>query len=300
MGISVSVPLDLDQLQSFCAIADCGSFTEAARRVNKTQSAVSMQIKRLEERLGHPLLTREGRGVTLTSHGEALYERARKMLRINAEIMDEFSEEDLAGVIHFGLPDDYAVRLLPSILATFQKSHPKIVIDVNCASSQELIEGMKRGRYDVIVFTQGTNHEFGELFRIEPMFWVAAQGGRALTMDPLPIAGGNPCKWKDAATRALERVGRDYRVAFSSCNALGIASAVLTDLAVGFLPESALQPGMLAIVEDENLPRLPNAEIALLRGSHAYGGIFDALAQHIVTQMGNLDTVEARVAEAAE
>jgi len=300
MEVAVPVPLDLDQLKSFCAIADCGSFTEAARRVNKTQSAVSMQIKRLEERLGHPLLTREGRGVTLTSHGEALYERARKMLRINAEIMDEFSEEDLAGVIHFGLPDDYAVRLLPSILATFQKSHPKIVIDVNCASSQELIEGMKRGRYDVIVFTQGTNHEFGELFRIEPMFWVAAQGGRALTMDPLPIAGGNPCKWKDAATRALERVGRDYRVAFSSCNALGIASAVLTDLAVGFLPESALQPGMLAIVEDENLPRLPNAEIALLRGSHAYGGIFDALAQHIVTQMGNLDTVEARVAEAAE
>jgi DNA-binding transcriptional LysR family regulator len=294
------VPLDLDQLKSFCAIADCGSFTEAARRVNKTQSAVSMQIKRLEERLGHPLLTREGRGVTLTSHGEALYDRARKMLRINAEIMDEFSDEDLAGVIHFGLPDDYAVRLLPTILSTFQKSHPKIVIDVNCASSQELIEGMKRGRYDVIVFTQGTNHEFGELFRIEPMFWVAAQGGRALTMDPLPIAGGNPCKWKDAATRALERVGRDYRVAFSSCNALGIASAVLTDLAVGFLPESALQPGMLAIVEDENLPRLPNAEIALLRGSHAYGGIYDALAQHIVTQMGNLDTVEARVAEAAE
>jgi DNA-binding transcriptional LysR family regulator len=120
MEIFVPVPLDLDQLKSFCAIADCGSFTEAARRVNKTQSAVSMQIKRLEERLGHPLLMREGRGVTLTSHGEALYERARKMLRINAEIMDEFSDEDLAGVIHFGLPDDYAVRLLPSILATFQ------------------------------------------------------------------------------------------------------------------------------------------------------------------------------------
>jgi len=300
MEIFVPVPLDLDQLKSFCAIADCGSFTEAARRVNKTQSAVSMQIKRLEERLGHPLLMREGRGVTLTSHGEALYERARKMLRINAEIMDEFSDEDLAGVIHFGLPDDYAVRLLPSILATFQKTHPRIVIDVNCASSQELIEGMKHGRYDLIVFTQGTNREFGELFRIEPMFWVAAQGGRALTMDPLPIAGGNPCKWKDAATRALDRVGRDYRVAFSSCNALGIASAVLTDLAVGFLPESALQPGMLAIAEDANLPRLPNAEIALLRASHAYGGIYDALAQHIVTQMGNLDTVEATPAAAAE
>ena len=81
----MTVPLDLDQLQSFCAIADCGSFTEAARRVNKTQSAVSMQIKRLEERLGHTLLSRDGRSVTLTQHGEALYSRARKMLKMNAD-----------------------------------------------------------------------------------------------------------------------------------------------------------------------------------------------------------------------
>ncbi|MDB5588055.1 MAG: LysR family transcriptional regulator, partial [Devosia sp.] len=140
----MTAPLDLDQLQSFCAIADCGSFTEAARRVNKTQSAVSMQIKRLEERLGHALLTRDGRGVKLTQHGEALYSRARKMLKINAEIMDEFSDEDLAGAIRFGLPDDYAVRLLPVILSSFQKTHPRIMLDVKCASSEELLEGMKR------------------------------------------------------------------------------------------------------------------------------------------------------------
>src|SRR6185503_3632151 len=97
METSMSVPLDLDQLQSFCAIADCGSFTEAARRVNKTQSAVSMQIKRL------------------------------------------------------------AVRLLPVILSSFQKTHPKIIIDVRCAASEELLAGMKQGRYDLICFTQGTN-----------------------------------------------------------------------------------------------------------------------------------------------
>jgi DNA-binding transcriptional LysR family regulator len=295
----MSVPLDLDQLKSFCAIADCGSFTEAARRVNKTQSAVSMQIKRLEERLGHTLLTRDGRGVAMTQYGESLFERARKMLKINAEIMDDFSDEDLAGAIRFGLPDDYAVRLLPTILSSFQKTNPRIVLDVNCASSQELLEGMKRGRYDVIAFTQGTNREFGELFRIEPMYWVAAQGGQALTMDPMPIAGGQPCRWKDSATEALDRVGRDYRVAFTSCNALAIASAVLTDLAVGFLPESALQPGMLAIVEDEKLPRLPEAEIALMRASHAYGGIYDALYRHIITNMGNLDARD-QIAVAAE
>jgi DNA-binding transcriptional LysR family regulator len=286
----VSVPLDLDQLQSFCAIADCGSFTEAARRVNKTQSAVSMQIKRLEERLGHALLSRDGRGVRLTQHGEALYARARKMLKINAEIMDEFSDDELAGVIRFGLPDDYAVRLLPVILSSFQKTHPKITLDVRCASSEDLLEGMRRGRYDLICFTQGAGREYGEVFRTEPMFWVAAQGGQALNMDPMPIAGGQPCQRKDNAMQVLERVGRDYRVVYTSSNALAIASAVLTDLAVGFLPESALQPGMLAISEDRNLPRLRDAEIALMRASHGYGGIFDALAKHIIRSMGNLDT----------
>jgi DNA-binding transcriptional LysR family regulator len=295
----VSVPLDLDQLQSFCAIADCGSFTEAARRVNKTQSAVSMQIKRLEDRLGHALLSRDGRSVSLTQHGEALYARARKMLKINAEIMDAFSDQDLAGTIRFGVPDDYAVRLLPVIVSSFQKSHPRIVLDVTCASSQTLLEGMQRGRYDLIVFTQGTGHEYGELFRTEPMFWVAAQGGQALNTDPLPIAGGQSCCWKENAMEVLDRIGRDYRLAYTSSNALAISSAILTDLAVGFLPESALQPGMLAIAEDRNLPRLRDAQIALLRASHAYGGIYDALARHIVTSMGNLDTRDP-IAVAAE
>ncbi len=283
------VPLDLDQLQSFCAIADCGSFTGAARRVNKTQSAVSMQIKRLEERLGHVLLLRDGRRVTLTQHGEALYSRARKMLKINAEIMDAFSDTDLSGVIRFGVPDDYAVKLLPLMLANFQRAHPRIMLDVNCASSNALLEGMKQGQYDLICFTQGARGEYGELIRTEKMFWVAAQGGQALHMDPLPIAGGQPCCWKDNAMAALDRIGRDYRVVYTSSNALAIASAVLTDLAVGFLPESALQPGMLAVAEDRDLPRLRDAEIALLRASHAYGGIYDALAGHIADTLGNLE-----------
>src|ERR1041384_8406268 len=107
-----------------------------------------MQIKRLEERLGHALLSRDGRSVALTQHGEALYSRARKMLKMNAEIMDEFSDEDLSGAIRFGLPDDYAVRLLPVILSSFQQKHPKIMIDVTCASSQDLPPCKKRGHAD--------------------------------------------------------------------------------------------------------------------------------------------------------
>jgi DNA-binding transcriptional LysR family regulator len=296
----MTTPLDLDQLQSFCAIADCGSFTEAARRVHKTQSAVSMQIKRLEERLGHDLLVRDGRGVTLTHYGDELYARARKMLRVNAEILDVFSDEDLQGSIRFGVPDDYAVRLLPVILSSFQKTHPKIVVDVRCQPSEELLEGMKKGSYDLIVFSQGTNEQYGELFRTEPVFWVASHGGTALEQDPLPIAGGQHCCWKENAVEVLNRIGRDYRIAYTSSNAIAIASAVLTDLAVGFLPESALQPGMRVIQEDKNLPRLRDAQIAIMRASHAYGGIFDALASHIIASMGNLEGKDEPLPIAAE
>jgi DNA-binding transcriptional LysR family regulator len=296
----MSAPLDLDQLQSFCAIADCGSFTEAARRVNKTQSAVSMQIKRLEERLGHPLLTRDGRSVSLTQHGEVLYARARKMLRTNAEIMDHFSEGDLAGSIRFGVPDDYAVRLLPVILSSFQRTHPKIAVDVACMASEQLLEGMKAGKYDLIVFTQGTDQNFGELFRTEKMFWVASHGGRALASEPMPLASGSQtCIWRVDAVEALNRIGKDYRIAYTSSNATAISSAVLSDLAVGFLPESALQPGMRVLGDEHGLPRLGDAQIALMRGSHAYGGIYDVLANHIVQSMGNLDA-RGPLAEAAE
>lgn len=296
----MTAPLDLDQLQTFCAIADCGSFTEAARRLNKTQSAVSMQIKRLEERLGQSLLTRDGRSVSLTDHGESLYARARRMLRTNAEIMDLFSDGELSGSIRFGVPDDYAVRLLPVILSSFQRTHPRIVVDVRCQPSEELVEGMRTGKYDLIVFTQGTSHEYGELFRTERMFWVASHGGQALQTDPLPLAAGAHCCWRDNALEALNRIGRDYRIAYTSSNATAITSAVLTDLAVGFLPESAIQPGMRIITEDKDLPRLRDAQIALMRASHAYGGIYEALANHIVASMGNLDGKEADLPAAAE
>jgi len=295
-------PLDLDQLQTFCVIADCGSFTETARRVHKTQSAVSMQIKRLEERLGKSLFAREGRSVSLTSEGEELYAKARRMLRINADIVDQFSTKDnLAGTIRFGVPDDYAVRLLPVVLSSFQRSHPRIAVDVKCMASEDLLDGMRSGRFDLIVFSQGTLQEFGELFRTEKMHWVSSLNGAARSADPLPIASGpQTCCWRKDAIEALNRLGADYRIAYTSSDATSISSAVLAGLAIGFLPESALQPGMVSIGSEMGFPSLNDAQIALMRASHAYGGIYDALANHIVAEMGNLESKDVKIRDAAE
>ncbi len=297
----MTTPLDLDQLQTFCAIADCGSFTEAARRVHKTQSAVSMQIKRLEERLDQALFLREGRSISVTPEGHKLYAQARRMLRINAEIIDLFADDDLAGNIRFGVPDDYADRLLPVILSQFQRTHPKIAVDVKCMASEELLDGMRSGNFDLIVFTQGTLHEFGELFRTEGMFWVGCKNGTAVSTDPLPLAvGPASCCWSADAMEALNRTGREYRIAYTSSNATAISSAVLSDLAVGILPQSALQPGMVVLGEKEGLPRMTDAQVAVMRASHAYGGIYDALADHICASMGNIGGQEERHREAAE
>ncbi len=289
----MTAPLDLDQIRSFAAVADCASFTEAARRVNKTQSAVSMQIKRLEERLGQPLFIRDGRTVTLTKQGEALYTRARRMLQINADIIDMFTDVELAGTIRFGMPDDYASKLLPKILSSFQKTNPRIQVEVTCQPSEELLAGMKTGKFDIIVFTQGTMGETGELFRTEPMFWVASPTWQPATDDSIPLAvacGPTTCCWRASAESALNRAGRDFRVAYVSASATGIISAVSSNLAIGYLAESSLQPNMRILGAKDGFPRLPNAELALVRSSHAFGGIYDALATHIIEKLGNLDT----------
>lgn len=224
------------------------------------------------------------------------------MLRINAEIVDLFSEGDLAGSIRFGVPDDYAVRLLPVVLSKFQRTHPKIAVDVKCMASEDLLEGMRTGRFDLIVFSQGTLHEFGELFRTEKMFWVSSQNGEALTVDPLPLAcGPQTCCWRADAIDGLNRAGKNYRIAYTSSDATSISSAVQAGLAIGMLPESALQPGMKVVENKQHgLPRLADAQIALMRASHAYGGIYDALASHVVASMGNLEGHETALPTAAE
>lgn len=190
--MAVTLPLDLDQLRTFCTIADCGSFTQAARRVNKTQPAVSVQIKRLEERLGVKLLLRDGRGATLTSAGDLLHARARHMLQLNAEIVDLFVDHPPAGTIRFGAPNDYAAKLLPAVLPGFNHAYPAISVEVECFSSPLLIAAVQRRELDLIVITQGVEDQYGELFRTEPLRWVMGETGRALEEEVLPLACASP------------------------------------------------------------------------------------------------------------
>ena len=149
-------PLDLDQLQTFIAIADSGSFTRAAEEVHRTQSAVSMQMRRLEERLGKALFEKEGRTNRLTEEGERLLTYARRLIRLNRETLAAFDDASLEGQIRIGTPDDYADRFLPEIVARFARSNPRVELSVICEPTVNLIDQIRRGQLDIAIVTHSS------------------------------------------------------------------------------------------------------------------------------------------------
>src|ERR671929_349949 len=145
--------LDIDQLRTFVAIADTGSFTRAAEVVHKTQSAVSMQMKRLEERIGRPIFARDGRASKLTEDGERLLDYARRIVKLNVEAVAAFSDAELRGRVRLGVPDDYADRYLPEIMARFSRAYPGVELSVICEPSIELIGRIEANELDLAIVT---------------------------------------------------------------------------------------------------------------------------------------------------
>lgn len=283
--------LDADQLKTFVAIADTGSFTRAADIVHKTQSAVSMQMKRLEERVGRQLFGRDGRHAKLTEDGERLLDYARRIVRLNLECVATFAEADLKGRVRLGVPDDYADRYLPEILARFARSNPKAEVTVVCEPTPMLRERIEIGDIDLAIVTHVENAGIAEVIRIEPLLWVGSQRHELCSEEILPLALGRPtCNWRQAAIDGLERQGRRFRVLYASWNSTAVGAAVLAGLAVSVLPESAVRPGMRVLGVADGFPVLPTCRIGLLRTRLEPSVLTQALAGHIVQSLDNLQS----------
>jgi DNA-binding transcriptional LysR family regulator len=279
--------LDVDLLKTFLAIADAGSFTRAAEAVHKTQSAVSMQMKRLEELLGRPLFARDGRASRFTADGDRLVEYARRIATMNDEAVSAFTRPELTGTLRFGTPDDYADRFLPEILARFARTHPLVTVDVECVSSTELFERTKRGEIDLALVTFGCDIVTDEPLRREPLVWVTSPKHNVHMLDVLPLASPH-CEWRKAALQALDSQQRKYRIAYSSSNSNAINAAVQTGLAVGAVPELCVRPGMRVLTERDGFPPLGTFDIGLVRKPGRPSSAADALARHVTESLGNL------------
>jgi DNA-binding transcriptional LysR family regulator len=262
--------LDTDQLRSFLAIVDSGSFTRAAERVNKTQSAVSMHIRRLEEQLGCVLFVKQGRGAKLTAEGEELIDYARRIMQAEAGAMAALSRKGLQGAVRLGIPDDYAEAFLADILTRFNHRHPLVEIAVTCENSIELAALVHAGALELALVTDFDGLTGFEVIREEPLRWAASQRFKTPTGEPIPLAlGSSACVWRRVADEALEGRRESVRALFVSKNYTAIGTVVRAGLAATVLPESMIGDGLRILGAAEGLPRLPLSRMGLIRSAVA-------------------------------
>jgi DNA-binding transcriptional LysR family regulator len=198
------------------------------------------------------------------------------------------------------VPDDYADRLLPQVLAAFNRLNPSIEVQVECTSSARLTDAIRVGDLDVAITTSGDTNELrGEIIRREALYWVTSEGHCAHAQDVLRLAlGPSSCSWRRLSMDALDRIGRRYRVSYTSGSASALVGAVQAGLAVTVFPESAIRDGMRILDEKDGFPSLPHCDIAMLRSDSARQPIHDRLCNHLIAAIGNVGTVGSQ--EAAE
>ena len=285
----MSAPLDIDQLQTFIAIVDTGSFTKAADRVFKTQSAVSMQMRRLEERVGKQLFAKDGRGIRMTGEGEKLLNYARRIIRLNNEAIAAFDDNRLEGTLRIGTPDDYADRYMPEIIGRFAKTHPNVELYIVCEPSVDLSEKMNRGELDIALVTHNPRARMSDVVRTEPLCWVTSSNHTLRDDAPVPLAvGRRDCQWRQLACSALDGVGREYQILFTSWSSTVIASAVLAGMAVSVMPESALRTGMKVLTQTDGYPPLPPVQIGIMKRPGVSSSLMNAISTHITACLDNI------------
>jgi DNA-binding transcriptional LysR family regulator len=281
--------LDTDQLRSFLAIVDAGSFTRAAERVHKTQSAVSMHVRRLEEQLGCTLFVKQGRGARLSQEGEKLIDFARRIMQIEAGAVAALSRKGLSGRVRLGIPDDYAEFFLADILSLFYQHHPGVEVSVVCENSVGLAAQLRAGALDLAVVTDGEGGENIEPIREEQLVWVASRRYQIDPKVPLSLAMGSPtCIWRRIAEQALSVSNRATRSLLVSKNFSAIGPVVRAGLAVTVLPRDAVPADLRILGAESGLPQLASSRMGLIHAPGEPSAEAAALADAIRATAGRM------------
>lgn len=258
--------LDLALLQAFSAVVDSGSFTRAAQYLCRTQSAVSMQLRKLEDLTGHQLLHRDSRNIKLTEEGEVLLGYARRMIRLNEEALVALDQPHAQGHVRLGMPDDYAHQFLPGVLAHFAHAYPRVQLEVIGALSGDLLNRVEAGELDVALITRQPKRRRGQVLRTEHLVWTGSRQHLAFEVSPLPLAlFPEGCVFREHALAALDAAQIPWRIAYTSQSFAGGKLAVSGGLALTVVAQSMVPPEWRVLGAEHALPRLPEIEIALHR-----------------------------------
>lgn len=257
--------IDTFTLQCFLAVVETASFTRAADQVRRTQSAVSQQINKLEHHLGVVLLER-GKTVSLTADGEIFLGYARQMFTLHRETLDRFKQPELQGEVRFGVPENFASVYLSEVLADFSRSHPRILLNIECDLTLNLFERFKRNEFDLVLVKMNRPEDFpnGQDVWSEALEWV---GDASLVSPekPLPLVlAPKPCVYRASAIEALEQAGRSWRLVLSSPSYAGAVAAVKAGLGITVMPHTMI-PDTLSALDRSLLPALGATHVSLLK-----------------------------------
>ncbi|GAB4062151.1 LysR substrate-binding domain-containing protein [Uliginosibacterium sediminicola] len=281
------ISFDLDVLRSFVTGVELGSFAQAAERVGRSTSAISAQLKKLEEQVGVPVLRKAGRGMALTPTGEILLGYARRLLALNDEAAAAVRGADLAGVVRIGLQEDFAEHLLPSILGSFTRAHPQVQIEARVTRNAQLLELIRSNQIDIALsWDAGAASAYCEQLGVLPMCWIgpAEHATAALAnTQPLPLVlFESPCLMRSAATQALDQAGQVWRVAFSGGSLNALWAAVSAGLGITVRTRAGL-PAHLRVLQD--MPALPSIALLMHRAeavpTPAVRALGEIIAEHL-------------------
>ena len=276
--------LQMDWLKCFVAVVDAGTLSAAAPEVHRSQSAVSMQLKKLEAALGCRLLVRGPRTNQLTPDGQKLLGYARRMLQVHAETQAAFHGDALTGRIRLGVPDDYAAKYLTPVLKRFAPYHGSVEIELSCEQSTALIPKVERGELDLALVSRDHPRQGVLLFQ-EPLVWVGASQYEVWRRNPLPIAVYEAASLaKRNAIHALALQGRQFRIVYNSSSLAGQIAAVESGLAVAVLTQCSAPPHLEILGAEHGLGELEPMEVAVYRsraskGAAAVDRLYDLLVK---------------------
>ncbi|MEO9874191.1 MAG: LysR substrate-binding domain-containing protein [Anderseniella sp.] len=256
--------LESDLLRTLVAIAETRNFTRASEIVGRTQSAVSIQMKKLEDIVGDQLFERGPRGVTLTSPGERLVKDARRILSLLDQAAVSLQSDPLDGFVRIGIPEEYGGTILPRVLARFSKMHPQVEVTVRCAPTSELNAELDKGELDLVVVHEEAARIGGEILLNDPVVWVTSDTHFQHECAPMPVALCNRgCWWREWALASLDQQQKDYRIAYVSGSTFGLQAAVSSGMAVAVLAQSQIPPDCRELTADEGFPNLQGTNIVL-------------------------------------
>lgn len=286
--------LSPDILRTFVAAAHTLNFTHAARKIHLTQSAVSMQMNRLEGDLGKVLFRRVTRGVELTPDGEALLKYARRLLRLHDEALASLTQPEMDGLIRLGAAEDYVSIHLPGILRRFGRRYPLVRVDLYCDLSGNLLDMLQRGELDLCLCNSENGEHGGDFLRNEPAIWIAPVDAEVEKESPLPLAVFHQgCMFRKWATKALAEQGISYRVAYSSPSTSGVLAAVKAGLAVAPVGASTPISGF-RILPDGVFNSLPSAVVSLHQSDNHASTARSHLAQYIAEEFRSMPFIASR------